>query len=125
MNEVIRTFAVSGGHYGAKGLKSAGLTHSCDASTLRPLCGKVKASSILDDDLATSPNEPPTCKVCLRLDKRFREAELGPSDGIELKRELDWAKTTIAAQDARLKEAERIIRRWVELGEQWLRRIPE
>lgn len=65
----ILTFALTATAYvdSSKGT----LTHACDVDTLKPLCGKVKASSILDDLCATDPDAPATCPACAKKDPRF------------------------------------------------------
>jgi len=50
------------------------LTHTADTETKQPLCKRVRYDSLLDDSYAQAPEEPPTCKTCLRRDPRYRGA---------------------------------------------------
>ena len=64
----VKTYPVAAACYPSKG---ATLTHAVD-ETGRPLCGRVKADSILDDDLWGDLASRPTCPTCAKRDPRFR-----------------------------------------------------
>jgi len=63
------TFPLSGEAYGKLSSIDAALTHSYDPATEKVLCGKVKAKSILDDELwggEGCTERAPTCPHCLK-----------------------------------------------------------
>jgi hypothetical protein len=70
MNATIKTRCVAGAAYKASDIRST-LTHSVDEATGLPLCKRVKADSLLDDDFATDPNLKATCPACAKKDPRF------------------------------------------------------
>ena len=58
-----------------RGHRSSTLTHTAGDDGL-PLCGKVLASSLINDPCAQDPTEPPTCKTCAKRDPRFSQPTL-------------------------------------------------
>lgn len=65
----IKTRCVAGAAYKASDIRST-LTHAVDDATGLPLCKRVKADNLLDDDFATNPDAAPTCPHCLKKDPR-------------------------------------------------------
>lgn len=59
------TFPVAAVAYGKLATINAALTHSFDPTGERVLCGKVKASNILDD-YTFDTEAAPTCTVCAK-----------------------------------------------------------
>ncbi len=69
LNVVIKTRCVAGAAYKASDIRST-LTHAVDQETGLPLCKRVKAENLLDDDYATDPNAKATCPHCAKKDPR-------------------------------------------------------
>ena len=60
-----RTYPVAGAAYGKLASIKDALTHAYDSAADKVLCGKVRPSSICDDDcLAT--DDAPTCPICAK-----------------------------------------------------------
>ncbi len=67
----IKTRAVAASAYKQNDIRST-LTHAVDQTTDKPLCGRVKPESLLDDPYAVDDEDAPaTCPVCAKRDPRF------------------------------------------------------